>query len=59
MCGRLAFGVDFDAKPHQGDGAINISVNLAGCPGYYNYFVGSLSRKKKRLMSVVSMPSNL
>ena len=39
LCNRQAFGVDFDAPPHQGDGAIIIPLDLSGCTGYYNYFV--------------------
>lgn len=42
MCDRNKFGRDFDAPPHQGDGAIIVPVNLAACPGFYNYFVVSL-----------------
>lgn len=41
MCDRNAFGRDFDAPPHQGDGAVIVPLNLAGCPGFYNYFVVS------------------
>ncbi|KAF9448524.1 hypothetical protein P691DRAFT_669272, partial [Macrolepiota fuliginosa MF-IS2] len=41
MCDRNSFGRDFDAPPHQGDGAIIVPLNLAGCPGFYNYFVDS------------------
>ncbi|GJE86716.1 hypothetical protein PsYK624_027970 [Phanerochaete sordida] len=39
LCNRQAFGVDFDAPPHVGDGAIIIPLDLSGCTGYYNYFV--------------------
>ncbi|PFH53294.1 hypothetical protein AMATHDRAFT_45569 [Amanita thiersii Skay4041] len=39
LCNRQVFGRDFDAAPHTGDGAIIVPVNLAGCQGFYNYFV--------------------
>ncbi|KIM34695.1 hypothetical protein M413DRAFT_14947 [Hebeloma cylindrosporum] len=39
LCDRRHFGIDFDSPPHQGDGAITVPLNLAGCSGFYNYFV--------------------
>ncbi|KAF9034325.1 hypothetical protein BJ165DRAFT_1534142 [Panaeolus papilionaceus] len=41
LCDRRAFGIDFDAAPHTGDGAVIVGVNLSACPGFYNYFVDS------------------
>ncbi|KAF9554314.1 hypothetical protein CPC08DRAFT_766820 [Agrocybe pediades] len=41
LCNRQHFGKDFDAAPHTGDGAVIVPVNLAQCPGFYNYFVDS------------------
>lgn len=53
LCNRQAFGVDFDAPPHQGDGAIIIPLDLAGCAGYYNYFVVSRSLRSYALVEKV------
>ncbi|KAF9034307.1 hypothetical protein BJ165DRAFT_673840 [Panaeolus papilionaceus] len=41
MCDRRAFGRDFDAAPHTGNGAVIVPLNLSACPGFYNYFVDS------------------
>lgn len=38
---RLAFGRDFDAAPHTGNGAIIVDVDPSACTGYYNYFSDS------------------
>ncbi|PPQ99641.1 hypothetical protein CVT24_005219 [Panaeolus cyanescens] len=41
LCDRRAFGRDFDAAPHTGNGAVIVPLNLSACPGFYNYFVDS------------------